>query len=91
MVGGLRPIYLSGDRIESGGAKSSHPPMNSGIRPQIRLPPNADAKVQLSTVSGKLNGKSVGIGKFTDASFGKGTVAMNIHTVSGSVEAQPGK
>ncbi len=57
----------------------------------LKLPPNADAKVQLSTVSGKLNGKSVGIGKFTDASFGKGTVAMNIHTVSGSVEAQPGK
>jgi|GEM_PF-1915411 len=57
----------------------------------LELPPHADARVQLSTVSGKLNGKSVGIGKFTDASFGKGTVAMNIHTVSGSVEAQPGK
>jgi hypothetical protein len=57
----------------------------------LKLPHDADAKVQLSTVSGKLNGKSVGMGKFTDASFGKGTIAMNIHTVSGSVEAQPGK
>jgi DUF4097 and DUF4098 domain-containing protein YvlB len=57
----------------------------------LKLPPNADAKVQLSTVSGKLNGKSAGIGKFTDASFGRGTIAMNIHAVSGSVEARPGK
>jgi DUF4097 and DUF4098 domain-containing protein YvlB len=57
----------------------------------LKLPANPDAKVQLSTVSGKLNGKSVEIGRSTEASFGKGTVAMNIHTVSGSVEAQPGQ
>ncbi len=57
----------------------------------LKLPANPDAKVHLSTVSGKLNGKSVEIGRSTEASFGKGTVAMNIHTVSGSVEAQPGQ
>jgi DUF4097 and DUF4098 domain-containing protein YvlB len=57
----------------------------------LNLPANPDAMVHLSTVSGTLNGKSVGVGKSMDASFGKGTVAMNIHTVSGSVEAQPGQ
>ncbi len=55
----------------------------------LKLPANPDAIVRLSTVSGKLNGKPVGVGKSADASFGKATVAMNIHTVSGSVEAQP--
>jgi hypothetical protein len=58
---------------------------------QLNLPENPDAMVHLSTVSGTLNGKSVGLGKSADTSFGKGTVAMNIHTVSGSVEARPGQ
>src|SRR5690349_11756662 len=58
MVGGLRPTYLSGERIESGGAKRSHPPMNSGTRPQIRPAPSAVgndcwliAKVQIRPIA----------------------------------------
>src|SRR5260221_9957319 len=51
MVGGLRHIYLSGDRMESDGAKSSPPPMNTGTTPQIRLPANADANVPWLIIS----------------------------------------
>ncbi|HME90241.1 MAG TPA: DUF4097 family beta strand repeat-containing protein [Myxococcaceae bacterium] len=55
---------------------------------QIKLPASADAKVRLSTVSGKLNGQKVGIGT-GDKTFGNGAVAVKVTTVSGSVEAQP--
>jgi hypothetical protein len=58
---------------------------------KIKLPANPDAKVQLSTVSGKLNGQPAELGKRSEASYGPGTVAMNIRTVSGSVETQPGQ
>lgn len=47
-----------------------------------------DAKVHLSTVSGKLNGQKIGMGS-GDKMFGKGTVAVRVKTVSGSVDAQP--
>jgi len=55
---------------------------------QIKLPARADAKVHLSTVSGKLNGQKIGMGS-GDKIFGNGTVAVRVKTVSGSVDAQP--
>lgn len=54
----------------------------------IRLPPHPDAKISFTTLSGALNGGGEMMGN-SHVEFGSGRIPIEIHTVSGSVRAEP--
>lgn len=51
----------------------------------VALPPSAGADVSLQTVSGRLNGKSVGVGS-AQVRVGPGGISVSANTVSGNLD-----
>jgi hypothetical protein len=83
----------SGVRVETVSGKVAIAPQKlaktriNGVSSNVtlRLPDPVDSRVTLHTVSGRLNKRSVGIGSET-VEYGTGSVPVDVHTVSGSVD-----
>ncbi|MCP3101258.1 DUF4097 domain-containing protein [Myxococcus sp. K15C18031901] len=55
---------------------------------RLKLPDPADATVEFTSVGGRLNGKSAGMGS-RNVTYGAGTQTVEVSTVSGSLTVQP--